>query len=167
MEEDERIHIGRIVGVHGIKGAVKVFPLTDFPKRFATLDRVYLSSGEEVHIRSVDPYKKGFLIRFKEYSDREGVKALMGQFIQIPRKEACVPSEGEYLYCDLVDSNVYNTKGEFIGNVTCIYENNPLLLEVSFSDKTFLLPFVKALVPLVDIENKRLVINPIEGLIEG
>ena len=113
---NERIVIGRVGAAHGIHGELRIIPLTDFPERFPALREVMVGD-ELLHIESVKPQGKNFLMRFREYAVREDAQRLTGRLLTVARAEAAPLDEGEYYVFDIVGLTVYDEENNELGTV--------------------------------------------------
>lgn len=166
--------IGQIIAAHGLTGAVKVRPLTDFPERFQHLQEVYvLSAPEQVAEAKLwrlcsqpHPMKQHQMMLFEGVTDRTIAESLVHAYVAIPRQQAVsLPAETFYLY-QLEGLRVVDMHGHEIGVITGIITGAQDLLEVTATDKTHLIPFVKALVPTVDLAQGLVQVDLPDGLLE-
>ena len=104
------IVIGRVGAPHGIKGLVRIVPLTDFPERFDGLKSVHIK-GEPREIVGVEHHGEKLLMRFKGFDTREVVAQLTGELLQVPREEAAPLSDEEYYTFDIIGLAVRDTDG--------------------------------------------------------
>lgn len=169
-ENEVMISIGKILSSHGVHGFAKIFLLTDFPERFEELDKVYIQKDKEIietKIENIRYTHENVLIKFSYFSSPEQVNSYKGAFIQIPESERFDLPE-EFFYIDkLVGCKVYSQDDDYLGEVTDVFEGANTVLEIKNShNKEFLVPFVKEIVPSVDIKNKKLIVNKIGGLFD-
>lgn len=166
----EHIVVGKIINTHGIRGEVKVFPLTDDVKRFDLLNYAYI--GEEkikVHLESVKYYKNLAILKFEEYSNINEIEKFKNELIYIDEKERIVLPENHFFIYELINSKVFDTEMNLIGILTDIIQNASNDVYVIKDDKVkkeYLIPAVKKFIIEVDIKNKKIIIDPIEGMIE-
>jgi len=164
--------VGKVVGVHGLKGELKVKSESDvFERQMAFVDKVILYRGtrkEELPVESVKPYKDIYLVKLKGVEDRGEAEERIGGELYLKEEERVSLEEGEFYYEELIGLPVYGDKGEFLGKVKGIIEQPAShVLEVEReSGQVFLVPFIDEFVKEVDLENKKLVIAPIEGMVE-
>ncbi|MFP4133719.1 MAG: ribosome maturation factor RimM [Halothece sp.] len=183
MTED-LIEIGTIVAPHGIKGEVKVYPDSDFPERFETPGKRWLKRPEFEELELVTlkkgyylPGKHRYVLTLEEVTDRDQAEALKKSKLLIPKRDRPQLEEDEYHVSDLIDLKVIDQHtGKLIGTVVDIYTaGNDLLvvqLDQQFAEETVskhevLIPFVKALVPVVDIQQEQLEVTLPSGLLEA
>jgi 16S rRNA processing protein RimM len=160
--------VGRVIKPHGVHGEVRVELLTDLPKRFEWLEVIYVGEHQPrpVKIESVR-YHQGFvLLKLAGYPSRTEAELLRGELLQVPESEAIPLEEGEYFLFQLEGVEVYTEQGEHIGRVTEVLEtgaNNVFV--VDGQAQQFLVPDVPDVIKEIDLENGRLVIRPLPGLL--
>ncbi len=116
--------IGQIVGPHGIRGEVKVVPLTDFPERFNSGARVYLGAqtGETdaapAEIAASRPHQDRWLVLFTHVKDRNAAEALRNLYVLIPEEDAMPLGEHENYAHDLIGIDVQTLDGRSLGQIT-------------------------------------------------
>ncbi len=160
------IRIARIINTRGLKGECKVMLYTDSPEeRFEKGNHLFLADGKELTVSRYSEYKGFGYVQFKEITSIEQAEDLKNQVLYLPEDELGEPEEDEYYYHQLMGCEVFNEKGEDTGKVTDILETGAnLVLRVSRNGKSWLLPFVSAHVLSVDPEEKKIVIQEMEGL---
>ena len=117
---NDTVVIGKITTTHGLKGAVKVLPMTEDSDRFYDLTQVMAElagGGQKVlTVKTVQPFKEGFLMEFKEIGDINAAQAFRGAFLQIPRSQALELAEDEYYIFEKISGqgetfyHIYNIK---------------------------------------------------------
>lgn len=169
----EYISIGKILNFHGIKGEVKIGFTKGKEQQIENLKQVIITQNGKnnvLNVVSVRFHKQFALIKFKEINSINEVDAIKGLEIKISKKEAEENlEEDEFLVSDLVGLKVLNRDEELIGNIKDVGTNGVSeILEIQDgNEKIHLVPFVKDLVPIVDIKKGYVVLNDIEGLIES
>lgn len=181
MTETELFSVGEIVGYHGVSGEVKVKPTTnnlqlllDIKKVIVTLsgteDEEGASQTLQLKVRSSRIDKRTLFLSFVGMNDRNAVEPLFGSTLHIHKREVPALAEEEFWVKDLVGLDVFTTEGQFIGKVlSIIYGGNDVLeirREGDPENKTILVPFVKDLVPVVDIKAARVEVVDLPGLLE-
>ncbi len=168
---DNLISIAKILNFHGIKGEAKVGFSKGREKQLEKLNKVFIKKNDnyiEVNVSSVRFHKQFAIIKFKEFNTVNEIEEYKGCDVYLSKEivEENLDSD-EYLISDLIGMDVYDEDGSCIGTVTAIGENlaSNLLSVKDANGKEHLVPFVKALVPVVDIKGKKIVVNNIEGLI--
>ena len=169
---DELISIGKILNFHGIKGEVKLGYTKGKETQIQNLKTVYISKDgkdEVLTVESVRFHKQHALVKFKEVNSINEVEEIKGKEVRILKKVAeDFLTNDEFLVSDLIGMKVLNSDEEHIGTVDEVGSNGASeSLEIKDANgKKHLVPFVKQLVPFVDLKTKTIVINDIEGLIE-
>lgn len=159
------ISIGKILNFHGIQGEAKVG--FSSAKRLEEAKCV-LVKNQKLTIEKVRFHKNTAIVKFKEIKDINELLAFKGENIYLVKDEVKNSlEEEEYLIDELIGLNVFDDKDDLVGVVEFISKNagNDLLSIKPEIGKNILIPFVKELVPIVDIKAKRIVIKPIEGLL--
>lgn len=165
------ISIAKILNFHGIKGEAKVGFSKGKEKQISSLKKVFVKKDNEFvvfNVSSVRFHKQFAIIKFKELNTVNDVEEYKGLDIYLTKQEVEDNLDNdEYLVSDLIDMDVYDEDGCCIGKVSQIGENlaNHILSIKDNNGKEHLVPFVKELVPVVSLKEKRIVINNIEGLI--
>lgn len=159
--------IGTIVAPFGIKGEVKVRIETDFPERFLSLKEVWLKPvtgpGGITQIESVRFHKSGALVKFQGCGDRNGSEELRGAELRIDRSQLKVLDADQFYVHDILGLDVYTTDGEHLGQVTEVL-NGPAN-DVYVTPRA-MIPAIKQVVREIDLNGHKIVIEPIEGLLE-
>ena len=167
------VSVGKIVNFHGIKGEAKVGYSKNQQDFFTSLDTVYLKDKDNytsLHILSAKPLKNMMIVKFEGIDSINDILELKGKLLFV--EEAVIRenlNEDEFLIDELVGLEVFdNENGQKLGFVIGVSNNgaSDLISIKTNSKKISLVPFVKAIVPIVDIKNKKIMINNIEGLLE-
>jgi len=162
------IKVGKIVNTHGVKGYVKCLPLTDDMERFEELEYVYTEKDDKKREIFDVFYKKGTVyFHLEGIDDMNAAESFRNSYISILEDQLKeLPSDSYYLF-ELEGISVYSTNGEYIGIIDTIHQNSANdVYEIKNKDKTFLIPAVKEIIKEVNIKDKKMVINVIEGLLE-
>ena len=159
------LEVGKIVTTHGIRGEVKIQVITDNLSRFEKGSILYVGEAKEQII--VDNYrvqKNMVLLSFNGITNINDVLKYVNQMLYVDIDE--VRDEDEIYYDDLIDCIVLVDE-QVIGVVTDVIEvpQGEILQIKKQNGKNVLVPFVDEFIVNVDIENKKIVIDPIEGLI--
>ena len=177
INNDDWLVVGLITSCHGINGQIKVKSLSDFEERFLkpgirwlqkeneTPSKIELTSGYK------QPGKEVFIIKFQGINTRNHAEQLRKYKILVESNKLPKLKKEEYHLLELVDLQVKtleNDELKIIGKVLNLEneQNNLLVIELFENQKKVLVPFVKEIVPLVDIKNNFLIINPPKGLLE-
>ena len=166
----KRLEIGQIINTFGIKGEVKVFPLTDNINRFDDLEKVYIKAKKDsklYDIESIKYHKNMVLIKFKDINTVEQAELLRNSYIEIDREQAIPLKEGEYFIADLIGLDVYTDEDKLIGKVDDIYNTgaNDIYVVKDELGKQTLLPGIKDVIKKVDLNEGKIFVHLIPGLI--
>jgi len=171
MPGDMLITIGRVQKTHGIKGEIKIEPLTDHPERFSELRRVHLTSSrgesKECAVRSVRYMAGTPVLLLKGYDDPERARELNGWLVQVPQEETVPLPEGQYYWFELIGMEVFTESGEKLGTIVDIFEtgsNDVYVMKAG--GKEVYLPATKEVIRQIDRAAKRMVIHVMEGLLD-
>jgi len=164
---DNRIKIGQIVNTHGIKGELKAIPLTDDIERFEELEYVYIGeSPVKIKLKNLR-YDKGMVFFKMEGLDSiNEVERYKKQYILIDENQKQQLPEDSYYLFDLMGMEVYDEKNIHIGKITNIYQTGANDVYELNDNIKLLIPAIKEVVKSVDIENHKMVIKKIEGLLD-
>jgi 16S rRNA processing protein RimM len=168
---DDLITIGRIVKVLGLKGEVKVLPLTHNPERFRKLLSVFIVSPQgkvsERRIRGIRSWQGGVILSFEGISTAGEASGLLNHLIKIPEKDLDPLPDGEYYIFQLVGFTVSTDEGEDIGTLTDVLStgSNDVYV-VKKGEKEYLIPAIKNVIKEIDIKRRRMVIHPMKGLLD-
>lgn len=164
------IQIGRIANTHGVKGEMKIIPLTNDIYRFDHLKIAFL--GEEkikVEVENVKYHKGLVIIKFREFNNINDIISFKDEYIYILEKDKVDLPKDHYFLFDIVNCEVYDTQDNYIGIVKEVLQsasNDIYIVRDNDKGKEYLIPAVKEFFINIDIENKKIVIEPIEGMIE-
>ena len=177
INNDKWLVVGLITSCHGVNGQVKVKSLSDFDERFLISGLRWLQKENEepslIELNSgfKQPGKETFVIKFKGINTRDQAEKLKKYKILVKTNKLPKLNKEEFHLLELLNLQVKileNNELKIIGKVINLEneKNNLLIIELFKSKKEVLVPFVKEIVPLVDIKNKFLIINPPKGLLE-
>ena len=167
---DEYLEIGQIVNSYGIKGFLKVVPFTDDITRFEKLKTVYIqykNNLEEVEIEEVKFHKNLVLLKVKGVNTIEDTLKYKNCYLKINRKDAVVLPEDTYFIVDLIGTKVYDQDENNIGTIIDVFPtgSNDVYVVKDELGKQILLPAIGSVIKQVDIPNKKMKVNLIEGLV--
>ena len=167
---DKYLELGQIVNTFGIKGQVKVNPFTDDIKKFEKLKEIYIEKKNELklfQIEKVNYSKNMVILKLKGIETPEEAESLRNSYLKIDRKDAKKLPEGTYYIADLIGLDVYTDENELLGKVDYIYNtgSNDIYVVKDEQGKEILLPAIKDVLKQVDLENGKIIVHIIEGLI--
>jgi 16S rRNA processing protein RimM len=161
--------VARVVTSHGVRGALRVELLTDFPANFRRLKRLLL--GEEltpVDVLEARVTGDHAIVRIAGVETPEAAAALRGQYLYVPIAEAAKPPRGEFFWHQIVGLRVETEAGEHLGAVAEILRTgaNDVYI-VRGSRGEILIPAIEDVVREVDPATGRMVVRPLPGMLPG
>lgn len=166
----EYLDIGKVINTHGVRGEVKVLPLTDDPRRYNLLKCLFIDHKdklEKISIESVRYQNNLVLIKFTGIETLDDAEKLKNKVLKIYRKDAVKLPEGSYFICDIIGLKVFNMLGKELGTVKNILKtgSNDVYV-VDNKEKEILIPALKAVVKSIDIEEGKMLVDLPEGILE-
>lgn len=167
---EDLLQVGVITTTHGVRGEVKVFPTTDSAERFQDLDYVILDAGKEqirLEIQGVKFFKNLAILKFKGIDNINDIEKYKGKGLWIPREEAQPLGENEYYVADLQGLQVYLEDGTLFGILKDVMETgaNDVYVVTTEDGKEVLLPAIKECIREVNIEEGKMMIHLMDGLL--
>ena len=174
IEKDKWMKIGEFIAPQGLKGDIRIKPSSDFPERFIKPGKRWIQKTNELPTEinlikgKLIPGKSIYVLSIEGISHRSSAEEIIGWKLVIPIDSRPNLSEDEYHYFDLVGLEVRKGPNKtLIGYVTDLIKGGNDLLEIELVEgKKVLVPFVKEIVPEIEIEGKWLLLNPPTGLLE-
>ena len=177
INKNEWLTVGLITSCHGINGQVKVKSLSDFEERFLKPGMRWLQKENEqpskIELISgfKQPGKETFIVKFQGIDTRNHAEQIKKYKILVQTNKLPELKKEEFHLLELINLQVKtleNDELKIIGKVINLEneKNNLLVIELYKNQKKVLIPFVKEIVPKVDIKNNFLVITPPKGLLE-
>lgn len=167
---DDLVAIARIAKPHGLRGELLADVLTDFPERFEGLESVTaILPGDirrDLKIESHRPRNERILLKFEGIDRIEEAEDLRNAEICIPETDVVELDADEFFDWQLQGCEVRDQQGNAIGEVIEIMRTGGTEVLVVRGEKEYLIPFAEAICTDVDVENKRIVIDPPDGLLE-
>ena len=156
---EQTLKIGLIVKPQGIKGELKVQPLTDDINRFNNLKEVIIDDKTYRVEKSIIGGNTVFITLFG-ISDRNVAETFRGKFLSVTRENALPLKEGRYFIVDIVGCKVVTDEGIVVGEVTDVTSARTDIFTLKTADgKVCRFPFLKELIVKVDVENKNIVLK--------
>lgn len=167
---EEYLEIGQIVNTSGLKGFLKVIPLTDDITRFEDLKTVYIQEKKdlvEFKIQEVKYSKNMVLLKLEGIDDIGEAEKFKNSYIKINRKDAVELEEDSYFIVDIIGCKVFTDENEFLGKVIDVFQtgSNDVYTVKNNEDKEILLPAIEDVIKDIDIANKKIVVKLMDGLI--
>ena len=158
---EERVAVGLVHGLHGLRGAVRIEVLSDEPHRF-DIGSVLFAEGDEqpLTIAWTGPAKPGLLVRFEGLDTRESVEHLRQRYLEVV---AGPPPEGSYYWHQIQGLAASTTEGQELGTVVDVFRAGESEVYVVRGGTlgVVLVPSVSNVVVELDVEAGRLVVDPV------
>ena len=170
--KNEYLIIGKIVKPFGIRGEVKIYPITDSLLRFKDLRHAYMQNGslyDRYEVNHVRLSTEFVLLKFKGLESRTDAEKFRDKYIYVDRENAVELEDSSYFYYDLLDCKVITTEGALVGMV-CDVQNAGscdvyFVRTQSKDENELLIPAVSSVVKNIDIKKKEITIDLIDGLL--
>lgn len=175
MNEKQFICIGKIVKPHGIKGEVKVQTFCNCPEILLEAENLFLSEKEnhpfpvEAKVKNIRIHKKSALIKLNVTPNRTEAEKYRGWFVTVLRDELPRLEVDEYYVTDLIGINVETIEGREVGQISGVLpaaENDVFEIENPKTGKFNMVPANKKFIKSIDLEKRKMIVEPIEGLLE-
>jgi 16S rRNA processing protein RimM len=167
----EYLQIGKIVNTHGVRGEVRVIPLTDDPRRFEALKKVFLEKDNalvEHAIKGVKYTKGSVILKLSDIDTMEAAEAVKDCFLVIDRKNAVKLPKDSFFICDILESEVFDEKGALLGILVDVLQtgSNDVYVIKNKEGRELLIPALKSVVNSVLPEQKRIDVTIPKGLFD-
>lgn len=167
MSKQDTLPIGKITGVHGIKGEIKVLPYGDL--KGLAWDTVYIAGKASPYaVRRVRRHKGVYIVELEGVSTRDDAGSLTGREVSAPKEDLPPPSEDEYYYSDLIGMDVWTDDGRLLGPiVNIIATGSNDVLEIKGPLGEVLVPATEETIIEVSVEKKKVTVHLLQGLLPG
>lgn len=168
---EDLFQIGIITSTHGVRGEVKVYPTTDDVKRFKRLKEVILDTGKEkinLEVEGVKFFKQMVILKFKGIDTLNDVEQYRQKSIYVTRANAVRLSKDEYFVADLIGLNVIDEENNDLGTLVDVLStgaNDVYVINLP-DGRELLLPAIKQCILDVDINNNKIQVHVLDGLLE-
>lgn len=163
------LQVGVITQTHGIKGEVKVFPMTDDVNRFKKLKKVIMDNDRErlnLEIESVKFFKQYVILKFKGFDSINDIEKYKSAKLYIKREQAVPLKKDEYFIADLIDLEVVTEDEEHFGKIKDVLVTgaNDVYIVTREDGTEVLLPAIKECIRNIDMEQGRITVHIMDGL---
>lgn len=156
----ELLKVGKIVNTHGLKGEMKVIPLTDDSKRYKDLEFV-LIDGEERRIQGCKFQKDRVIVKIEGVDSIEEAEMYKNKFMLVNREQAVELEEDCYFIADLIGCTVYDTDGKNLGKIYDVLQTKNNDVYWIREPKELLIPVLLKIVTDINIKEKKITIRPV------
>lgn len=161
------VQVGKIVAAHGLKGLVKVAPLSDIPERYRTLKEVLVRTARTSRlyrvVRAKETGQGAWLMELEGVSDRTQAELLRGAALLVQETDSPPLPENVYYTHQLIGLRVMTTEGREVGPITDVIETGANDVYVTAQA---LIPAIAQVVKQVDLVAGTMLIEPMPGLLE-
>ena len=160
MMETDLVAVGQIFSIFGIKGQVKVRPLSDVESRFTSGNKVILNN-QEVLIQKVSKHKWYYILLLDNYNTPEKAKTLKDKYLYIRPSQTPHPQNDTYYYYELIGLSVINVNQEYLGKISNILYTgaNDVYVVTNDDNEDILIPAIKSVIIDVDIKSQQMTID--------
>jgi len=166
-------NVGKVVNTHGVRGEIRVISRTDFPEeRYKVGNTIYFFQNDkanplELKIKSHRLHKNFNLLTFEGYENVNEVEFMKGGLLKVPESFLGALQENEYYFHEIIGCKVVTVEGEELGEITEILTPgaNDVWVAQGKDGKELLIPYIEEVVMKVDVKEKVVVIELMEGLL--
>lgn len=168
---EDLVTIGKILKTQGRRGEVRVLPLTDFDKRFEDLSEVSLVTKDRVckvcKIKSVWYHRSFVILGFEHIDSISEAEKLRGAFVNIKREDIVKLPQGSYYFFEIIGLTVFTDDDKCLGKIVDVLRtgSNDVYIVKDDRKKEYLIPAIKSVIRKISLEEKKMIIHPLEGLI--
>ena len=167
---EQMFRVGAIASTHGIRGEVKVFPMTDDVKRFRKCKELLLDTGKEkktLEIEGVKFFKQFVILKFKGYDSINDVEAYRGKEPYVTREHAVPLGRDEYYVADLIGLTVLDEEEHTLGVLQDVIRTgaNDVYSVMTDEGKELLFPAIKECILDIDVEAGQIHVHIMPGLL--
>ncbi|MBQ7759685.1 MAG: 16S rRNA processing protein RimM [Phascolarctobacterium sp.] len=158
---DKEIIIGKIVAPHGVRGDIRIMPLTEKPDLFLDLDYLLLEGGKKLTVKSARFHKRMVLVTTKEITTMNDAELLRDKYIYIKAEDLPELEDDEFYVADLVGIPVYDLEGKQIGTFkdSLSTGSNDVYVIAVPGAKDILVPALKEYFKEINLAEKRIVVQ--------
>jgi len=169
MDENAFLTVGEVVGTHGVKGTLKVYPFAESPDVFTSGGNIQLQTRQgkiqNFTVRWAKPHKNILLVSLNEIRRRETAELLIGSQFLIPKADLPDLEDGEFYWHELLGLSVYDEERGCLGTISSIIQtgSNDVYV-VKDADREILVPALASVVTEVSLEDGRMTVKLPDGL---
>ncbi len=169
---EDLLQVGVLTSTHGVRGEMKVFPMTDDVKRFKKNKNYILETPKggrlEVKVESAKFFKQFVILKFEGFDNIDDIAPYKNCGLFVTRENAVKCAKDEYFIADLIGMDVYEDGGEKIGELTDVIQTgaNDVYVVKTSEGKEYLFPAIKDCVRSVDMSERRVTVYIMPGLLD-
>lgn len=163
--------VAKITACFGVKGKLRVQLFSKDDLHLNGVKKIRIghedSDTEGAELNTVEYQQKSVVISVEGVNDRTGAESLVGKLIFLDKSSISPPQTGKYYVHDIIGCEVFSVDGERLGQITDVLKlPSHDIWEVTSGPKNILIPAVKNFIRGVDIKSRKIIIDPIEGLLD-
>lgn len=155
------LSVGQIINTHGVRGELKVYPLTDDIKRFRKLKNVYIDSVLK-NIVWCKLQSDKVILKIEGIDSIEEAQKYKNKYIEVSREEAVKLSDGEYFIADIIGCKVFDSNNTELGTVYDVIKTGSNDVYWVKGKTEVLVPALKDIVLNIDVNENKIIIKPLE-----
>ena len=168
---EQMLRVGVIANTHGVHGEVKVFPTTDSQERFLHLKKVILMTKRgqiPLEVIGVKFFKQFAILKFKGYDNINDIEMYKGCDLMVTREDAVPLEENEYYIADLLGMEVVTDEGKKLGVLKDVLQTgaNDVYVVERKNGKEVLLPAIKQCILDVNLDEQKMTVHVLDGLLD-
>ena len=163
---DSLLEVGQIVNSYGIKGFLKVVPFVDTIEQFKDFKKLYMQNNEELEVEEIKFSKNLVLVKVKGINTIEEAIKLKNVFLYVKREDIKL-KDGAHFIVDLIGLEVYTDDGKLLGVLKEVLQPgaNDVYIVEDEDKKQILLPVIPDVVNDINLEERKIIVHLLEGLI--
>ena len=168
---EDLLQVGVLTSTHGVRGEVKVFPMTDDVKRFKKNKDYVLETPKgkiDVKVESVKFFKQFVILKLEGFDNMDDIAPYKNCGLFVTRENAVKCAKDEYFIADLIGMDVFEEGSERIGEITDVIQTgaNDVYVVKTPVGKEYLFPAIKDCVRSVDMEQRKVTVYIMPGLLD-
>lgn len=164
------IKIGKIVGAFGIKGEVKIYPMTNYFEMFFDFDEMYIESKNgfsPLHLTKSRIHKNTIVAVFTEIPSMDDVSPYLQKDIFVKEEQLPALEEGEHYLFQLLGMDVFTTEGEFLGRIEDVFDSGAhSVYVVKNGEREIMIPGIPSVIIEKDYPGRKMVVKLLPGLLD-
>lgn len=154
----DRIVVGNISKPQGVRGEVKITPLTDDAERFNRLKKVFVDDKEFI-VEKARVSANGVFVKLKGIDDRNAAELLRNKDLSVERQDAVKLGKDRYFIVDVIGCEVF-VQNERIGKLVDVLQYGAADVYVISTKKgRAMIPAISRILLDVDVENKKIILD--------
>ena len=160
MMESDLVAVGQIFSIFGVKGQIKVRPLSDIKSRFTTGNKIIINN-QEVLIQKSSKQKWYYILLLDGYNTPEKAKTLKEKYIYVKPSQPPPQQNDTYYYYELIGINVFNVNKQYLGRISNILTTgaNDVYVITTDNNEEVLVPAIKSVIVDVNIKSQKMTVD--------